>query len=92
MWLRPCSAILRGAERAEQRLINSADYNWIAAPLRRGAAERRESERGLSNGIGADKISIVRYLPESTIRTIENVSARSILLISLSLRQKFDEI
>ncbi|XP_044460157.1 uncharacterized protein [Triticum aestivum] len=70
--LRPCSAILRGAERAEQRLINSADYNWIAAPLRHGAAERRESERGLSNGIGADKISIMRYLPESTIRTIEN--------------------
>ena len=47
---------------------------------------------GGSSGIGADKISILRFLPESTIRTIENVSAPSILLMLLSLRYKFDSI
>ena len=43
-----CSAVLRGAERAERPLVNSENYTWIAAPLRRGTAEQRESERGLS--------------------------------------------
>ena len=49
----------------------------------RGAIDDND---GVSSGIGADKISIIRYLPESTIRTIENVSARLILLMLLSLR------